>query len=269
VSIATTVGGATAAAGGSTGSLSSSFGQSLDAVVAAGATYNNLRSIVTGGTGNLGTVATIMAGSNNSGSAATVTMAWRTRATNELPGSATSPPMNNGAGAGFLSSDVVQLNGIGTSGSTVDSYVLDMTYSSSVLGGSSNEQNDYTSGHLYLGSLSTTSSTWVNATSLNSGEGSLVAANPSEFTHLNESYPALVSYLNTNDPGWTLSEIVGAWGVETTNALSGGDTVPNAWAVVNHDSDFAVVPEPSTIALLIAGGLVLLPVVRRRLKKTA
>jgi len=55
--------------------------------------------------------------------------------------------------------------------------------------------------------------------------------------------------------GSTLSAYVGAYGVDTT----GG----SVWAVINHNSDYAVVPEPATWALL-AFSLTTVMVLRRR-----
>lgn len=47
--------------------------------------------------------------------------------------------------------------------------------------------------------------------------------------------------------GNSLSSYVGAYGVD----ISGG--VTTTWAVLNHNSDFSVIPEPGTIALLATG----------------
>jgi hypothetical protein len=52
---------------------------------------------------------------------------------------------------------------------------------------------------------------------------------------------------------------LGTWGIDTTD-----NTV---WAVVNHNSEFAVevvVPEPGTFGLILAVGLTWLVYVRRR-----
>jgi hypothetical protein len=68
------------------------------------------------------------------------------------------------------------------------------------------------------------------------------------------SYAAFLGTLT----GFTgdLSTIMGAYGVDTVN-----NTV---WAVLNHNSEFTVVPEPSTYAMLFAGLLMLVCVVRRK-----
>lgn len=44
-----------------------------------------------------------------------------------------------------------------------------------------------------------------------------------------------------------LSDYVGAWGVDPVD----GDV----WAVVNHNSEFAVVPEPSAVILAVVAGM--------------
>jgi len=46
---------------------------------------------------------------------------------------------------------------------------------------------------------------------------------------------------------WNGHTTLGDWGVNTSN-----DTV---WAVINHNSDFAVAPEPASLVLLGAGGI--------------
>ena len=56
--------------------------------------------------------------------------------------------------------------------------------------------------------------------------------------------------------GTDLSNYIGAYGVDTTNK--------EAWAVLNHASDFAVVPEPATLVLLAAGLLGLFAYARRK-----
>ena len=59
---------------------------------------------------------------------------------------------------------------------------------------------------------------------------------------------------STNDTflgveAWNGDMTLGDWGVNTANHT--------VWAVVNHNSDFAVVPEPSTLVLLGAAAVAL------------
>lgn len=87
--------------------------------------------------------------------------------------------------------------------------------------------------------------TWVNAVNGNTGNNAILAQ---------QGYLGSFSAFQTTY-GSTLSNYIGAYGVDTT----AGST----WAVLNHNSDFAVVPEPSTW-LLLAGGLTFVMVMRRR-----
>lgn len=59
--------------------------------------------------------------------------------------------------------------------------------------------------------------------------------------------------------GGTPNFVLGAWNSSYTLGTYGVDTTNNTtWAVLNHNSDFAVIPEPSTWLLLGFGaGLVL------------
>ncbi len=92
ITFSTMVGQATPATQATSASAATFNGNTLKSMVAAGATYANLSSFVTSGSGCLGTAA-IFSGSN-SGSLATIGMTWRPRATNEIPGSgATRPPV--------------------------------------------------------------------------------------------------------------------------------------------------------------------------------
>jgi hypothetical protein len=234
------VGGATAAQGVNS---SPTFGAPLSGDVPNGAAYAGLASIVKTGGANpanaLGSVAMILAGSNNSGGTETVTMAWRTRAPNETggQGTVTEPPMSMTNKAGFLISDVVQ---VGISGYAGEDYVIEMTYDAALLGGTGPAAGDLADGWLYLATLSG-EGFWENAvapTGVNGGLGHYQG---------NEAYPGGLLPL-------------GDWGVDIAHSV--------AWAVVNYVGDFAVVPEPGTFALLAAGALALLPFIRRRLKKS-
>jgi autotransporter-associated beta strand protein len=87
---------------------------------------------------------------------------------------------------------------------------------------------------------------WVNAVSGNSGNN----ASGAQQGYLGSFSAFQGTY------GSTLSTYVGAYGVD----IAGGST----WAVLNHNSDYAVIPEPSTWALLAATGTFFMVMRRRR-----
>ena len=203
----------------------------LQGLVAASGIYYNLASYVASGNGCLGTVATILAGTNNSGSATTVTMAWRPRATDEIPGTAGHPPIP-GAATGLIS-DVVKVTGVGSS----DLVVLEMTYS--LAGGTAAANQAYADGFLYLGEYpdATGSSVWSN--------------------------PAILA----DKTAWAPPSRRAAW-----FPASGAANANDVWVVLPGSSingnQFAAVPEPGTVALLLAGCFALVPIIRRRMKKS-
>jgi hypothetical protein len=206
----------------STGALSS--GASL------GGLATSLTSALTSGIGL--TNAQILAGSLSASSTG-ITMAWRSRASNELPGSFA-------AGSYPLASDVVNLNGLGSS-----TYVLQMSFGSNTVatGGTTSIASLASGGYLFLAYNLQTSPgglpAWTNAVNGNTGNPATPLA-----TNYQGSY---AQFIGSGGPGNgdTLAQQLGSWGINTAN-----DT---AWAVVNHDAEFAVVPEPGTLALLAAG----------------
>ncbi|HZZ71563.1 MAG TPA: PEP-CTERM sorting domain-containing protein [Pirellulales bacterium] len=192
----------------------------------------------------------------------TVSMAFRQRAASETPvfvGNApqqlTSGPNKGGYG---VYSDALQLTGLGaTTGTHVqtDEYVLQMSVSDAAFNGShASLTNAAQLGFLYLGWLDTTGGTgnevWRNAVEGNFGGTDQVKGKL-------ESYSAYLASKTAGNQSLQASDL-GTWGVELTA------TGANVWAVLNHNSIFAAVPEPSSIMMLGAGLLGLITVVRRR-----
>jgi autotransporter-associated beta strand protein len=88
---------------------------------------------------------------------------------------------------------------------------------------------------------------WVNATQGNIDNNSLFASPYSgSFADFQAAH------------GTDLSQYIGAWG--TTSA----DGITSTWAVLNHNSDFAIIPEPAAAGLVAAGILSLAARRRRR-----
>jgi hypothetical protein len=176
---------------------------------------------------SLGSVAEILAGVNNDiGPETTVTMTWRERNPNETTPNGTTPPLPPFA-VGLLT-DVVNMTG-----ADGDLFVLQMTYDENELTG--DEAMLAALGKIYLVSFDTAQGMWVNAVDLNHGPN--------------------LGPGNVQGP-WTGQLVLGTWGVDTANN--------HAWAVLDHNSEFAVVPEPSTFALAGFGALVLAAVLRGR-----
>jgi hypothetical protein len=86
---------------------------------------------------------------------------------------------------------------------------------------------------------------WINAVFGNTGNTSF------SLTQFSGSYAAFVA-LNGSD----LTTTMGAFGVDTTNNI--------VWAILDHNSEFTVVPEPSTYAMLLGGVLMMAVVIRRK-----
>lgn len=221
---------------------STTFGTPLSTTVNAGANLtnvnlssNSITATVTGsGAALVGTTATIVNYSNTEAgnSNETVSMAWRSRTLAEAE------LVNNPTA---LLSDVVRITGMGT-GADVGTFLLTMSYDlDQTQFAGLNENSIAISGELKLAWLD--DGNWVNAILGNDG-GIFPAA------------PVLGAP--------TGSEPLGTWGVDTSGAGGAG----YVWAVLNHNSDFAVIPEPST---LVVGCLALcgFAVARLRRQRTA
>jgi hypothetical protein len=139
-------------------------------------------------------------------------MSWRARNPNETTPNGTSPPLP--AFASGLISDVLTMTG-----ASGDTFVLQMTYDPTQLTG--NEAALAQRGLIFLVSRgSVDAGNWVNAIDFNTGPN--VGA--------------------TNVQGaWAGQLQLGTWGVDIAN-----NTV---WAVLNHNSVFAAVPEPGSFVL--------------------
>jgi hypothetical protein len=226
-----------------------SFGSPLTAPVAQNASYANLESKVTtttgsGGQSMIGTTATILAGTASV--PATVSMAWRTGATNP----------QTGVQDGFVS-DVLDLTGMGiVDGQTkdgsvhTDTFVLQMTYSPLVL-----------EGRTGLSELAAAEAGLIQMDYLDEGLDGIAGTADDRWE------PAVLgNFGSTNDRfvgvgQWNGDTTLGDWGVNVQTHT--------VWAVLDHNSQFAVTPEPSTLALLAAGaiGLVGYRSLRRRRKR--
>ncbi len=179
------------------------------------------------------TTATILQGTLGASSTG-IGMAWRSRTAAESVG-VSNPP---------LISDVVNLTGI--TGGASSPYALQMTYDPSLLSPSTTAAL-LAGGYIHL--AYNNGGTWTNAVFGDTG-GSM-SSTPT-FVGTYAQYTASVG------GGYTLAGAFGAWGV---------DTADNAvWAVINHDAEFGVAPEPGTLALLASGAGALYLAHRRRRK---
>ncbi|MDP7288365.1 MAG: PEP-CTERM sorting domain-containing protein [Phycisphaerae bacterium] len=231
----------------------------------------------TGDAGVLGSQVTITAAN---GSVLDLDVAWRTRTDIEVDGRPFDLAANerqyvrDGVGAedpGIalawdaynVSSDVMDLSGLPAN--TV--YVMEMTYDESVLlwhespddwRGSPSETLEEGLARLnkiYLGWFALGDSfgildgydEWVNAVEGNSTTGANAVSN------VKTSYATFASANSIDESN--LDDYLGSFGVDIAN-----DTV---WAVLDHNSIYGVVPEPTSIAMLAMGGLA---VWRRRRK---
>jgi len=124
------------------------------------------------------------------------------------------------AAAHGSASDILQLSGLpAANGSATDLFVLQLSMTSVAPGS-------------YLGWLNG-GDEWVNAALGNTGNNATAAQ-----SGYSGSFSAFQGEFGT-----LLSGYIGAWGFTNTSV----------WAVLDHNSDFGVVPEPSAGALLLAG----------------
>ncbi len=198
----------------------------LTAVVGNGNSYAGLASKTVfsqDGSEVLGTVATILQGTNTSGNTNTVSMTWRDRSNLERPNGSTPPlPTTFGSSQRYLLSDVVLLTGMDSGeGQTVDTkningndytitnhqtddFVLQMSYSGGAIP--------------TLDWLNPATSTWELA---NTGDfPALPVATGTELDYVG----SFSSFQSAH--GSDLSTYLGAYGYDPTTSV--------AWAVINH-----------------------------------
>ncbi len=223
---------------------SSSFGPAVQWSVIKSGTYANLQSsaigVAGGGAGALlndthgsPLTAAMLLGSNSgnfAGTVATVSMSWRTPTTFESP---------------TFISNVLNLSGMSSaSGEPVqtDPFVLEMEYNPARF---SNEVAAAKAKQIYLAWLNPNvgGGVWQNAVTgdfSGTGIGNLLNSGMLDFQG---SFTSLQGQNNISSSN--LASYVGAWGVDTTNH--------EVWAIIDHNSSFAAVPEPSQLILFGLG----------------
>ena len=179
------------------------------------------------------------------GGSATVSMAWRNRNASEN-GSFTSSAETLPSGAKWLTSDVVQIAGV-PSGTV---YAMEMSFDDSINNQLDNNGTATVAGS-FVGQLVGT--TWKNAALASSGSlaSQFQGVSESLQTFLASEYSTLGSQGMSHDQ--ILQALAGSWGVDLSNGFG---QVNQSWAILTSDGNadtFAVVPEPSTLALLGAG----------------
>jgi len=254
------------------------FGTPVTTNVAAGSSYQGIGTQVAGtdtGDSYAPSSALILAGANPGGDT-TISMAWRTRTPLESDGPSQggvyvpsagfrqfAVPTGGTDGRGLalaldcyaLRSDVLSLQGIS------GPYVLQMQYDPVAqkiadVPDLAAMDTAYCDGQnrIYLAYLETNDTgtnclpsydTWVNAVDGNSTTGIDAVA----------FYKGSFSQFVSEHPDFNLTDYLGSFGSDiSTNSV---------WAVIDHNSEFAVVPEPTTLGLL-GGGLAALLLRRRK-----
>ena len=215
-----------------TGTLVSGTGAYFGTIVSGSPTVTG-----SGGGAQLGTWATV---TQNTGSSVIFDMSWRTRTLSESfkaePGGApTMPPLDMDNLWFGLSSDVLHLQGLNGK-----PFVLQMSYIENSAW--YDEATEASLGCILVQWYNPASQIWVDATQANSSN----AAN--RLINYQGSWAAAGSPLT-----------LGSWGVDTTANV--------AWAVLDHNSQFVVAPEPEACVLMMCGlGCAWLPL-RRRMRR--
>ena len=169
----------------------------------------------------------------NLGSSRDVTFQWRNRTLNETfaeeGGTPTSPPLNLAAGDFGLSGDIVDITGFAPG----EIFVVFAAFSVPTGTGPGSppvyDLNSNTAdGSIHIASLNPVTGYWENTVAQNTSNSAQAV------TNFQGSWEAAGSPFT-----------VGSWGTDNVNMVS--------WAVVNHNSQFVVAPEPPSIAMLAVG----------------
>jgi hypothetical protein len=208
-----------------------------------------------------GSSAWIRAGAASS--ATTVSMEWRTAVQAEMYGSSVGTtddpgPMPDSGPWNTLGSDVLKISGISPTGAMdaqgrrpTDAYTLEMTFDPGII--TASYQNFSTDG-------------WTINDIVNAGELQLCYFNPqtgvwqkdinviipraSKVRNFIRTWDAFAAQYGANDSN--LASFVGSFGVVIDSV---NPTNSRVWAVLDHTSNYAVVPAPGAVALLGAAGL--------------
>jgi hypothetical protein len=209
---------------------SPTFGQTITGTLVSGTGYS-FGTIVTGtptvtGSGGGAQLNTWASVTQTTGSTVVFDMSWRTRTLNESfavePNAhPTQPPLDLANGWFGLVSDVVTLDGLNHK-----PFLLQMSYVENAAW--YDEALEASVGCLLVQWYNPASQLWVDATQGN------FQNDPNRLINYQGSWASAGSPMT-----------VGSWGVDTTNNV--------AWAVLDHNSQFAVAPEPGNLALAAVG----------------
>ena len=195
----------------------------------------------------------------------TVSMQWRTATQYELYGSSTSVEMPGGGPLpdsgpwNTLGSDVVKISGIAATGSLdaqgrlpTDAYTLELTFDPTIIvAGYQNYDtlgwtlNDIiAAGELQLGYLDPVTGVWTK-------QLNVIAPGAQRVQNYAGSWDSFAAANGVTDAN--LGAFVGSWGIVIDNSDLSNSRI---WSVLDHTSQYAVVPAPGALALLGAAGLV-------------